>query len=86
MAAALYNMFPDADLDGDGFLSRDEACDLQAVLKQDPEERTSRLSAEDEAEIQTLFSAEPLCCNCTELDVHASPETVSCQKSEGADR
>ncbi len=82
MAAALYDAFPDADLDGDGLLSRDEACDLQAVLKQPTEERLSRLSTEDEARIQTLL-AEPL--NCTELEDYSSPEPQSCRKAEGID-
>jgi hypothetical protein len=79
MAAALYDAFPDADLDGDGLLSRDEACDLQATLRREPEERSSRLSATAEAEIHTLL-ADPLCCNCTKLDANATPETVTCQK------
>jgi beta-lactamase regulating signal transducer with metallopeptidase domain len=76
MAATLYDRFPDADLDGDGLLSRDEACDLQAVLKQAPEERLSRFTAEDEAELQTLL-AEPLGC---ELDPTLNPVTATCRQ------
>ncbi len=86
MAAALYGAFPDADLDGDGLLSRDEACDLQATLRKDPDERafTSRLTAESEAELQTLL-AEPLCCNCNE-PADANPEMTTCTKAEGVER
>jgi len=76
MAATLYDRFPDADLDGDGLLSRDEACDLQASLKQAPEERLSRFSPEDEAELQTLL-AEPLGC---ELDPTLNPVTATCRQ------
>jgi beta-lactamase regulating signal transducer with metallopeptidase domain len=80
MAQALFAAYPQADLDGDGQLSRDEACDLQAELQ-----NSSRLSPEAEAELATLL-AEPLCCNCDGPEVYSSPETVSCQKVEGVAR
>lgn len=70
MAAALYTAFPDADADGDGMLSRDEACDLQAELKD-----------KDEAQIQSVL-AEPLKCDEEPI---ASPEPASCSKAEGVD-
>ena len=35
LAEALYSAYPEADLDGDGVLSRDEACELQAELRRD---------------------------------------------------
>lgn len=82
MAAALYDAFPDADRDGDGVLSRDEACDLQATLRRVPEERSSRFSADAEIEIQTLLATEGLC----EPDPYASPDTTTCHKAEGATR
>ncbi len=86
MAEALFVAFPTADLDGDGMLSREEACDLQAELRRIPdEERLSRLTPEAEAKLQTLF-AEPLCCNCGGQDVSASLEVPSCEKVEGLDR
>ena len=80
MAEALLSAYPEADLDGDGRLSRDEACDLQAELH-----NASRLSPEPEADVATLL-AEPLCCNCTEAEFYSSPETASCKKVEGVER
>jgi hypothetical protein len=77
MAEALYAAYPDADVDGDGVLSRDEACDLQAELQ-----NTTRLPPQAEEQLAT-FLAEPLCCNCDGPEVYSSPETVTCQKVEG---
>jgi signal transduction histidine kinase len=67
LAEALYVAYPDADRDGDGTLSRDEACDLQAELRRARDtgsELMSKLDPQAEAELETLL-AEPLCCNCT---------------------
>jgi hypothetical protein len=77
LAAALYQSYPEADLDGDGTLSRDEACTLQAQLRRHADERESRVSkdAETEAEFQTLLS-EPLCCNCDAAEANCSPQGV----------
>ncbi len=80
MAQALFAKYPHADLDGDGQLSRDEACDLQFELQ-----NASRRSPEAEAGLAPLL-AEPLCCNCSRPEVYSSPETVSCQKVEGVER
>ena len=80
MAHALFAAYPEADLDGDGQLSREEACDLQAELQ-----NASRLSPQPDEELATLL-AEPLCCNCDEAEVYSSPETASCQTSEGVER
>jgi beta-lactamase regulating signal transducer with metallopeptidase domain len=80
LADALYAAYPEADVDGDGHLSRDEACDLQAELQ-----NSSRLSPQAEAELATLL-AEPLCCNCDGAEVYSNPETASCQKVEGVAR
>jgi beta-lactamase regulating signal transducer with metallopeptidase domain len=80
MADALYAAYPQADLDGDGRLSRDEACDLKAELQ-----NSTRLSPVAEAELGTLL-AEPLCCNCDGAEVYSNPETASCQKVEGVSR
>ncbi len=79
LATALYDRFPDADVDGDGFLSRAEACDLQATLRQPSEERMSRFTPDAEAQIEKLL-AEPLNC---ELEVAPLPEPAFCQKAEG---
>jgi hypothetical protein len=76
LAQQLYAAHPEADLDGDGTLSREEACDLQAQLQNAPQRST----------VDTTFLAEPLCCNCDEAEVYSRPETVSCQKSEGVER
>jgi beta-lactamase regulating signal transducer with metallopeptidase domain len=77
MADALYAAYPEADVDGDGRLSRDEACDLKAGLQ-----NSTRISPQAEAELATLL-AEPLCCNCDGAEVYSSQETASCQKVEG---
>ncbi|HET9992376.1 MAG TPA: hypothetical protein VFQ65_27780, partial [Kofleriaceae bacterium] len=54
-------------LDGDGQLSRDEACGLQAQLRRheaDPKPQlASHLDPASEAELETWLE-EPLCCNC----------------------
>jgi beta-lactamase regulating signal transducer with metallopeptidase domain len=76
LASALLSAFPTADVDGDGALSRDEACDLQAELRLLPEEeRMSRIAPSDEANVQTLLAG-PMC----------GQEVPTCQKTEGTDR
>lgn len=82
-AEALYSAYPQADLDGDGVLSREEACDLQAELRREIEVSSS-LSPEAEAQMDALL-AEPLCCNCDGPEVYSSPQTASCQKTEGVE-
>ena len=80
MAQALYVSHPEADRDGDGTLSRNEACELQAELRRQKTELSSPLDPEAE----TLLS-EPLCCNCEEGGAYSTPETASCQ-NEGVNR
>ncbi|MEP6864640.1 MAG: M56 family metallopeptidase [Deltaproteobacteria bacterium] len=67
LAQALYLSYPEADLDGDGQLSRDEACGLQAQLRRETGEAkpqlASHLDPASEAELQSWLE-EPLCCNC----------------------
>jgi len=86
MAEALFAAYPEADIDGDGRLSREEACELQAELHNasrfSSAYSTDTPSAPD-PELATLL-AEPLCCNCDELE--ASPEVTSCQNVEGVAR
>ncbi|NVB84100.1 MAG: M56 family metallopeptidase [Kofleriaceae bacterium] len=82
-AEALYSAYPQADLDGDGVLSREEACDLQAELRREIEVSSSR-SPEAEAQLSSLLS-EPLCCNCDGPEFYSSPETATCQKTEGVE-
>ena len=80
LAIALFAAYPEADLDGDGRLSREEACDLQANLHS-----SSRQAPRPEPVLAT-FLVEPLCCNCEGAEVYSAPETVSCQKVEGVER
>lgn len=82
IAEALYSAYPQADLDGDGILSREEACDLQAELRREVELSSTR---SPEAEAQLSLLSEPLCCNCDGPEVYSSPETASCQKIEGVE-
>jgi beta-lactamase regulating signal transducer with metallopeptidase domain len=87
MATALYAAYPEADIDGDGRLSREEACELQAELQ-----NASRMStvagdtvSRPDPELATLL-AEPLCCNCDEAEVYSTSELSSCPKVEGVAR
>lgn len=79
LGQALYVSHPEADLDGDGTLSRTEACELQAELRRYESELSSRpervvLDAETEA-----LLSEPLCCNCQEGGAYSTPATATCQ-------
>jgi hypothetical protein len=74
IAAALLHAYPEADRNGDGRLSREEACELQAELRQ----RAQTLDAPD----PSTPLPEPLCCNCPEPEVYSSPDTVSCEGVE----
>lgn len=69
LGAQLYVSHPEADLDGDGTLSRDEACELQAELRRQKEQLSSPLDPEAE----TLLS-EPLCCNCDRGGAYSTPD------------
>jgi beta-lactamase regulating signal transducer with metallopeptidase domain len=73
LAEALRAAHPEADLDGDGVLSRDEACEFQAELRRrveasDGGERVSRLDPLDED-----LLTEPLCCNCDRGGENSAP-------------
>jgi len=66
LAQVLYLSHPEADLDGDGQLSRDEACGLQAELRRqqgEVKQLVSQLDPASEAELESWLE-EPLCCNC----------------------
>ncbi len=70
LAAQLYVAHPEADRDGDGALSRDEACELQAELRARLEAGTLAATPADPLaalEAERLV-AEPLCCNCDEAE------------------
>jgi beta-lactamase regulating signal transducer with metallopeptidase domain len=81
LAQALFLAHPEADLDGDGVLSRDEACELQAELRRHADDLTSELDPELET-----FLTEPLCCNCDRPEANSRPESASCHQAEGVDR
>ncbi|HET9624540.1 MAG TPA: M56 family metallopeptidase [Kofleriaceae bacterium] len=73
LAEALRAAHPEADRDGDGVLSRDEACEFQAELRRwagTPEnaEQVSRLDVIDES-----LLTQPLCCNCSVGAEHSAP-------------
>jgi len=87
IAEALRLAHPDADLDGDGFLSREEACDYQAALRK----RVSEGEPVPEGEIAAELLVEPLCCNCEPnggaFAASPGPTGASCSRvEEGADR
>lgn len=81
LALSLYASHPEADRDGDGQLSRDEACGLQAELRRrEPRSHLDPiLSRADEAELES-FLGEPLCCNCDPAEANSRPDVASCSK------
>ncbi len=92
LAAKLMLAHPEADLDGDGVLSRDEACELQAQLRARQDELVSTLDPYAAAELESLLD-EPLCCNCDqpeattpELMNAGTPSVNTCQQVEGVVR
>jgi beta-lactamase regulating signal transducer with metallopeptidase domain len=89
LAAALRQAHPEADLDGDGYLSKHEACELQAVVRRRAE-GSDQVSTLDDAAIVELdrVLAEPLCCNCDPGDglIPSSGNLdTSCQRVEGVE-
>jgi beta-lactamase regulating signal transducer with metallopeptidase domain len=72
LAEALRLAHPEADLDGDGVLSRDEACEFQAELRRRVEtpagsDLVSRLDHHLDHRLDQIDESlltEPLCCNC----------------------
>jgi beta-lactamase regulating signal transducer with metallopeptidase domain len=95
LAEALRQAHPEADRDGDGVLSRDEACEFQAELRRRVEapagaDQVSRLDELDES-----LLTEPLCCNCERgaensapwIDKRSDAMTIRCQsEDEGVSR
>lgn len=90
LAEALRLAHPEADRDGDGVLSRDEACEFQAVLRRRVEapagsDQVSRLDQIDES-----LLTEPLCCNCDRGAENSAPwiekRSDACQSDEGVSR
>lgn len=81
LAEQLRLAHPEADLDGDGVLSREEACELQAALRREAQVVATPLDPNDAS-----LLAEPLCCNCDRAGAYSTPEATSCHQVEGADR
>jgi beta-lactamase regulating signal transducer with metallopeptidase domain len=79
LALTLYASYPAADLDGDGQLSREEACGLQAELRRKEIENKSRVVPASSAELES-FLEEPLCCNCDPAEANSRPDVASCSK------
>jgi beta-lactamase regulating signal transducer with metallopeptidase domain len=96
LAEALRAAHPEADLDGDGVLSRDEACLFQAELRRRVEvppgadlvSRAAPLGHLDES-----LLTEPLCCNCDRGAEDSAPgapwiekRSDTCPSDEGVSR
>lgn len=90
LAEALRLAHPEADRDGDGVLSRDEACEFQAELRRRMEtpiggDQVSRLD-----EIDENLLTEPLCCNCDRGAENSAPwiekRSDACPSDEGVSR
>lgn len=90
LAEALLLAHPEADLDGNGVLSRDEACEFQAELRRrvDVPEGANLVSRLDES-----LLTEPLCCNCDRGAGDSAPGTAwiekpsdTCSSDEGVRR
>lgn len=94
LANALFVAHPEADRDGDGFLSKDEACVFQIEFVRARHHGTptgpqvSTLSSDAQQQLDQLLT-EPLCCNCgpsdgmTPAPGPASSVNTSCQRVEG---
>jgi beta-lactamase regulating signal transducer with metallopeptidase domain len=82
LAEALFAAYPDADRDGDGTLSYDELCDLQATLRRQLGDDVPHVAPG--ADAQTLLD-EPRCCNCFEAEVYSRLQTATCTNGSGAE-
>ncbi len=73
LAESLRQAHPEADVDNDGVLSHDEACEFQAELRR----TAAGVSTLDEASAELLI--EPLCCNSDAVEGTYAP---SCRAPE----
>jgi beta-lactamase regulating signal transducer with metallopeptidase domain len=80
LAGNLLAAHPEADLNGDGVLSREEACDYQAELRRRVSDGAP-VSPLDDTTSELLDG--PLCCNCDPGEGISTSAGASCQ-SEGA--
>jgi beta-lactamase regulating signal transducer with metallopeptidase domain len=90
LAEALRQAHPEADRDGDGVLSREEACAFQAELRRRVETPTSGDQVSRLDEIDENLLTEPLCCNCDRGAENSAPwidkRSDACQSDEGVSR
>ncbi len=97
LAEALRQVHPEADRDGDGVLSRDEACELQAELRRrveaDGAAPVSRPDRSTIAPIDESLLTESLCCNCDRGAENSAPgapwiekRSDTCPSDEGVSR
>jgi hypothetical protein len=95
LAEALRTAHPEADRDGDGVLSRDEACDFQAELRRriDAPSGGELVSRPDAALLGVLDESlltDRLCCNCERGGENSAPwgeeRSDTCKAEEGASR
>ena len=97
-AEALRQAHPEADRDGDGVLSRDEACAFQAELRHRVEQPPGAelVSRPDRSALEAFDEAlltQPLCCNCDRSAEDSAPgapwieqRSDTCTSSEGVSR
>ncbi|HEX3476980.1 MAG TPA: M56 family metallopeptidase [Kofleriaceae bacterium] len=98
LAEALRLAHPEADRDGDGVLSRDEACAFQAELRHRVEphpgaDLVSRAEKPALAALDETLLTQPLCCNCDRSAEDSAPgapwieqRSDTCTSSEGVSR
>ncbi|HEX2688103.1 MAG TPA: M56 family metallopeptidase [Kofleriaceae bacterium] len=93
LAEALRQAHPEADRDGDGVLSRDEACEFQAELRRRVESSAGPVGSDPVSrldEIDEDLLSEPLCCNCEHGAEDSAPwidkRSGACPSDEGVSR
>ncbi|HEX3760909.1 MAG TPA: M56 family metallopeptidase [Kofleriaceae bacterium] len=97
LAEALRQAHPEADLDGDGVLSRDEACAFQAELRhrvvQPGADQVSQPDRPALGALDETLLTQPLCCNCDRSAEDSAPgapwieqRSDTCQSDEGVSR
>jgi beta-lactamase regulating signal transducer with metallopeptidase domain len=92
-AEALRQAYPEADRDGDGVLSRDEACEFQAELRRRVEDPAGPVGIEQVSRLEELDGSlltQPLCCNCERGAENSAPwiekRSDACPSDEGVSR
>jgi beta-lactamase regulating signal transducer with metallopeptidase domain len=90
LAEALRQAHPEADRDGDGVLSRDEACEFQAELRRRVEVPAGPAGTDQVSRLDESLLTEPLCCNCDPGAENSAPwiekRSDACPSDEGVSR